>query len=515
MRTLLLLALCFGCGAAPAPVEDSGPRSDAIRVYAQAEVLLRDGHLAEAAELYDRAASLDPTAVKVWLAGAGVRGRLHQWPQAITRAERAHALAPDDAEIADVLGLAYLSSQQFDRAKVVYAELAQSAPTDARAWVGLSRVAAAKGDDESAERYMTRAVRHDDGSVEYWHRLGVLRRKLHRPAAAAQALDRAARLAPGSDQFDRDIYRLALEGGDPNTATDAAVRLLGPEDGAMHVANKLASLADPVAAAGVLEGLLEEQPDRHDARLLLARIRLKYDLPEAVEAVAAQIPAGAPEWTEAQRILAWLDLRAGRSEASLAKLEAAWAAVPDDRQLLLDLTRRLQAMGQLSRARTLLSGAIERWPAEPDVRYQHGLVVQALGDEEGALKAMFGVLSVEPNHAGALNFIGYTWAVQGKRLADAEAYIRKALERQPDNAAIVDSLGWVLFKRGRIEQAEARLRQAVALAPDEGEIHFHLAEVLWAAGRRKEARKHYGMAVEKTQAGQEKKRYEARRRARR
>jgi Flp pilus assembly protein TadD len=246
---------------------------------------------------------------------------------------------------------------------------------------------------------------------------------------------------------------------------------------------------DLVGAAGVLERVLESDPERHDARALLAEIVLHADLAERATVLLLAIPATAPEWVDAQRLLAIIDRRAGELEAAIIRLEGVLQVAPDRKDIVTALAYARERDGQLKRARAELSKAIERWPADAVIRFRHAMITNQLGDDDAALKAMFGVLSVEPDHPGALNFIGYVWTLRGQRLEDAEAYIRKALERRPDNGAIVDSLGWVLFKRGKIEDAEATLRRAVALNPDEGEIHYHLAEVLWAAGRRKEARR--------------------------
>lgn len=517
MRGLVLTALCAAvcaCGASPPPATDDGPRGDAVRAYTRAGLLTRDGHLHEAAELYDRAASLDPRSTRAWLAGARVRNRLHQYPEAIARAERAYAHDADDPEVIDVLGSAYLAARRLDAVQELFAGYVQRHPEAAVGWAGLAAVAYARREYETAERTLVRAVERAPDNAKYWTRLGILRRHLNRPAAAARALDRAATLHPGRHVQDQQIYELAIEGGDFDVARSAAERLVGPEKAGLHVAMELLNRKNLVGAAGQLEQLLARDASRHHARLLLAHIHFRVERLENAAALLAEIPAGVPEWVDAQRLQGQIHWKSGDPKRAVARLEAASKAAPDRVELVLELAGALRAAGDLEAARARLVQAIERWPANPAVRYQHAMVLDATGDEDGALRAMFGVLSVEPDHPGALNFIGYTWTVQGKRLERAEAFIRRALSRRPDEGAIVDSLGWVLFKRGRLGDAEATLRRAVSLAPDQAEIRFHLAEVLWAAGRKKEARKHYDAAVEMTVDDDERKRFEARRRAR-
>ena len=67
------------------------------------------------------------------------------------------------------------------------------------------------------------------------------------------------------------------------------------------------------------------------------------------------------------------------------------------------------------------------------------------------------------------------------------ALIEKALKLAPDDPYITDSMGWVLFRQGKLEKAEQYLRQAYAIRSD-NEIAVHLAEVLWVKGERQEAK---------------------------
>jgi Flp pilus assembly protein TadD len=120
------------------------------------------------------------------------------------------------------------------------------------------------------------------------------------------------------------------------------------------------------------------------------------------------------------------------------------------------------------------------------------------GQRTRALEVMQALIAREPEHAGALNYVGYSWAEQNVRLEEAETLIRRALQVSPSDAAIVDSLGWVMFRRGDLTGAEATLRRAIELDAEEGELHFHLAEVLAAARRFPEAVEAYDKALSLT-----------------
>lgn len=90
-------------------------------------------------------------------------------------------------------------------------------------------------------------------------------------------------------------------------------------------------------------------------------------------------------------------------------------------------------------------------------------------------------------NAQALNALGYTLADRTDRYQEALGYIEQALALLPDDAAVLDSMGWVQFRLGDFTKALEFLRRAYQLNPDP-EIAAHLSEVLWAAGQRDEAK---------------------------
>ncbi len=107
------------------------------------------------------------------------------------------------------------------------------------------------------------------------------------------------------------------------------------------------------------------------------------------------------------------------------------------------------------------------------------------------------ILEANPEDADALNALGYTLADRTDRHEEAYALIRQALDHAPEAPHILDSMGWVLYKLGRLNEAVPYLEKAWSLMPDH-EIAAHLGEVLWALGRTKEAEKIWQAGYELT-----------------
>ena len=97
------------------------------------------------------------------------------------------------------------------------------------------------------------------------------------------------------------------------------------------------------------------------------------------------------------------------------------------------------------------------------------------------------ILSLDPNHADALNALGYTLVTQGKNMDEALTLITKAISIIPDNPAFIDSMGWLHYRKGNIPKAIDWLTKARKLSRDT-DIALHLSEALWAAGKKQDAK---------------------------
>jgi len=138
--------------------------------------------------------------------------------------------------------------------------------------------------------------------------------------------------------------------------------------------------------------------------------------------------------------------------------------------------------GDAPRAITVLEGGVKEYPDSVDLRYAVASIYEEQGRIPDALHELTHLANVRPDDPAALNALGYTLADHSRNLARARELIERAYAAAPKNAAILDSLGWVLFRQGQSVQAETYLR--AAYADDRGgDIAAHLGEVLWQLGR--------------------------------
>ena len=138
---------------------------------------------------------------------------------------------------------------------------------------------------------------------------------------------------------------------------------------------------------------------------------------------------------------------------------------------------------------------LAEFPDELEILYARALSWERRGRCRRAEADLRRILVIEPESIAALNALGYTLADRTDRYAEALELINRARAAEPDNAAIIDSYGWVLYRLGRTQDALVELRRAFALQKD-AEIGAHLGEVLWVLGQREEARRYFEQARE-------------------
>lgn len=250
-------------------------------------------------------------------------------------------------------------------------------------------------------------------------------------------------------------------------------------------------------AERLLKEMLDEPGVPPDVFLMLAGIaRDQRRDTELALSWLARIPASSPTAVQAEGLKAQILADAGKEQEALASVRNLQQRHARNETLLLlevRLLARLKAMDEaLARARQ----AVEIVPESSELAFTLGSLLDSLGKRDEAMKVMQGIVASHPEHYQALNYVGYSLAVQGKDLEHALELLQRADRLAPDQFFIVDSLAWALFRLGRTEEALQNIRRAVALVPSpEVEILEHYGDIAAAAGQKEEARKAYEQAL--------------------
>ncbi|HEY4373191.1 MAG TPA: tetratricopeptide repeat protein [Burkholderiales bacterium] len=157
-------------------------------------------------------------------------------------------------------------------------------------------------------------------------------------------------------------------------------------------------------------------------------------------------------------------------------------------QLVLAEAQILREANMNKEAFDLLEKSLDKLPNNPDLLYESAMTAEKLDKldiQESQLKKL---IQLKPDYAHAYNALGYSWADRNERLGEARDLIEKALKIAPDDAAIIDSMGWVLYRLGDMKRAVELLQRAYEARPDP-EIAAHLGEVLWQSNRHADAQR--------------------------
>jgi len=234
------------------------------------------------------------------------------------------------------------------------------------------------------------------------------------------------------------------------------------------------------------ETLLEHYPQEDRSRLYLGQIlseQGEYD--DALDLLREIVSADL--YFDVQIRVGFVLADAGHIEEALRHL-ADVTPKSQDEQVRIYLAREqvLRDSGQPEQALELLSAALIDIPDHPDLLYARGLVTAIMDRVAEHERDMRRLIEIDPENAHAYNALGYTLADKTDRLAEALELIEKALALLPGDPFILDSLGWVHYRRGDLDLALEYLRLAMDQRPD-AEIAAHLGEVLWQLGDKDQA----------------------------
>ena len=240
-------------------------------------------------------------------------------------------------------------------------------------------------------------------------------------------------------------------------------------------------------AEGYLQELIERDSHVDSAHLNLGRIAEERNDPEGALVEYALVGPGS-EYLPAQLRQADILISHGRGAEASKKLASARGAQPDYAiQLYLIEAETLAANNQTDRAWSTLQQALKQYPDDLNLLYSRAMLAEKRNDLDQMERDLRAIIKREPDNAMALNALGYTLSDRTTRYTEAKALIQQAYDLNPDDPAVLDSLGWVNYRLGNLNEAERLLRQALDRFPDQ-EVAAHLGEVLWANGKQREAR---------------------------
>ena len=296
---------------------------------------------------------------------------------------------------------------------------------------------------------------------------------------------------PGNRQMGTLYGRMLINEGELQAAQDEFNRLVKryPDTPGLRLSHALVALENGQTdlARQELTQLAEQGHHTSEANYYLGRIEDQASNTEQAIGYYQSVEQGNyyfPALARASSLLA----ENGQLEDAIDRIRRLREANPRQAEnfwllevnLLLDQEQQQQAL-------STATAALEEHPDNIEIRYARAMLYDGIGQPAEAEADLKQIIEQEPENAVALNALGYILTTRTDRLREARGYIEKALRLDPNNPAILDSMGWVLFLEGQLEPALEYLSRAWAAFPDP-EVAAHYGEALWMNGAEEQAR---------------------------
>ena len=312
-----------------------------------------------------------------------------------------------------------------------------------------------------------------------------------RKSSALDYLLTNTRRFPGNRQMGTLYGRMLINEGELQAAQDEFNRLVKryPDTPGLRLSHALVALENGQTdlARQELTQLAEQGHHTSEANYYLGRIEDQASNTEQAIGYYQSVEQGNyyfPALARASSLLA----ENGQLEDAIDRIRRLREANPRQAEnfwllevnLLLDQEQQQQALSTATEA-------LEEHPDNIEIRYARAMLYDGIGQPADAEADLKQIIEQEPENAVALNALGYILTTRTDRLREARGYIEKALRLDPNNPAILDSMGWVLFLEGQLEPALEYLSRAWAAFPDP-EVAAHYGEALWMNGAEEQAR---------------------------
>ena len=529
------LALLVACAAAPdARAPATAAAADAETLLADGDAALERGDLPDAARAYRLAADASDDE-RVAEQATRIAFDNFQLQEAARAADRWLVLNPSSEQANRYAGVAALALHRLDKAEEHFSQLLATAYlSPAAGFLALLPVIMQEGTAPDVTELFRRLAARHPKVAEGQDALGTAALRSENFGLAMQSAQRAAELAPYWVPAKMLLARIQITSGQDEQGLATARDLVtAPEsDIATHIeyALMLAStgrgeearaLLTPYAAGTTVApaavrslGLLDLQ--RGD--LKAADIRFEELLSTGAQSYEALYYLGvvADRRNDTERAVRYYSRvvggeyampaqqRVARIKAEQSGIDAGLATLEEfgrsqatlGPQVVMARAGLLASFGDAKRSLDVLDAGLAQYPDVFDLRMARVFAYERAGKGDASVRDLRQLLADRPGDPVVQNALGYTLADQNRQLEEAQSLVAAALAGMPDSAAVLDSMGWVLYREKRYEQALGYLKRAQELG-DDPELDAHLGDVQWALGDKAAARKTWQEALKR------------------
>jgi tetratricopeptide (TPR) repeat protein len=471
-------------------------------------VLLKQGKEEEALGFAQKAVQDHPRDIDAKQFLAELYSQLQRFESAVSQYQEILVNDPGNKEARLQLSTLFIRLNDFDSALGHLTILIKDNPELLMAHYYMGRINFERGDYGLAEKALLRVLEINPEFLPALFDSAVLYGKTDKLDRAIECYERIVAISPANTTARERLISLLYETGQDKAAEEAIAEMeknISPGDrdrktlGLIYL--KHGKLDESIAE---LTSIVEAFPDDQEARYYLGAA---LDEHEDFDAAYENLSFLSPEsnyFVHARIRMASILQEQGKTDEAIDLLREVINLKQGHPRLYLMLSTLYEGREQYQAAMSVLKEGLTHNARDTDLLYRMGIVLERLKRNTECLENMEMILTIDPHHADALNYIGYTYADKGIHLDKAQEFIEKALKYKPDSGYIIDSLGWVYFQKGLYDRALIELKRAVKLTPDDPVINEHLGDAYFKVEQYERALETYNRALVLENADQEK-----------
>lgn len=479
------------------------PKSVHVRLRLAAEYV-RMGVITEAVEQGEIAVEEAPTNVEARMLLGGLYSGLKMFDPAREQFEQILKTEPGNSEASIYLGALMAEQKEYDESIKYFESLTKNhAFTEPeKAYYYIGRVRSEQGEDhfKEAEKAFSKALALKADYPEAAIALGMLLHAQNRDREM-EVLLRTYQEKFGPDhEMARQLSHYYLEKEQFDKALEQLETVDSFERDNLNIKIQIALILIEQKkyeqAATRLEDVLQQAPESDKVRYYLGAVYEEINRPDLAILHYNKIPPASTYFPEAVVHSAHLIKTAGDLQKAIDLVEKAIKQQDDVPQLYAYYATLLDEAKMYKKAVQMLTAAVDKFPNNTQLRFFLGTMDDRMGNTKETIAEMKRVLDQDKDHVQALNYLAYTYAELGKNLDDAEEMAQHALDLQPNDPYILDTVGWIHFKKGEVEDAIKYLEAAHKAKSDESIIAEHLGDAYLRHQMWQKAQKMYQKAAE-------------------
>lgn len=473
-----------------------------VRMRLAAEYV-RMGMITEAIEQGEIAVEMAPENIDAHMLLGGLYSGLKMFEPARAQFETVLKLQPDHPEAAIYMGALLAEEKKYDESVKYFEGLTKSNTfkETERAYYYIGRVRAEQGAAYYAEaqKSFSKALEIRPEYPEAVLALSMLLRTQGKEKEMETLLRTYQEKFGPEREMVRQLGHYYLEREDFEHALEQLETLDGFERDNLNLKIQIALLLIEQKryeqAAQRLEDVLLQAPESDKVRYYLGAVYEELNHPDMAILHYKKITPGSTYFAESVIHTAHLLKKMNRASAALEAIEKGVKAQDDIPSLYAYWATLLDDQKKFQKGVEMLTVAVEKFPTNSQLRFFLGTMYDRIGKPSETIDQMNKVLEMDKDHVQALNYLAYTYAELGRNLDQAYELANRALILQPADGYILDTLGWIHFKRGENEAAIKFLEAAYKAKPDEAIIAEHLGDAYLRFQMWQKAQKMYQRAA--------------------